>query len=130
MSRFSKTENPSSTKETIAARYVTFRRMIRHKPDVRFFPEPTCRNLNASSNSAKTEKTSIRWLPKSFRNCILKATETIGESIVSSSSWGEDSYYELAGAVHSHVASPAYSNRKIKAVSQLTTYGFSFAFFR
>lgn len=34
-------------------------------------------------------------------------TETAGETAVSSDSRGEDGYYELAGAVHFHVASPA-----------------------
>jgi hypothetical protein len=33
--------------------------------------------------------------------------ETVGGTSVSSDSRGEDGYHELAGAVHSHVASPA-----------------------
>jgi hypothetical protein len=37
---------------------------------------------------------------------ILKSTETVGETSVSSGCWGEDSNYELAGAAHFHVASP------------------------
>ena len=41
-------------------------------------------------------------------NCILDLIETVGESSVSSGCWGEDSNCELAGAVHFHVASPAY----------------------
>jgi hypothetical protein len=48
---------------------------------------------------------------------ILSVTETVGESTVSSGSWGEDSYYALAGAVHFHVASPALNFDKIRAVS-------------
>ena len=42
--------------------------------------------------------------------------ETVGETSVSSGSWGEDSYCELAGAVHFHVASPAL--KKIKNLSR------------
>lgn len=42
---------------------------------------------------------------------MIKAIETVGESTVSSGSWGEDSYCELAGAVHFHVASPALISR-------------------
>ena len=38
--------------------------------------------------------------------------ETVGGTSVSSGSWGEDSYCELAGAVHFHVASPAYKKTK------------------
>lgn len=33
--------------------------------------------------------------------------ETVGGTSVSSGSWGEDSYHELADAVHFHVASSA-----------------------
>jgi len=42
--------------------------------------------------------------------------ETVGETSVSSGSWGEDSYCELAGAVHFHVASPAF--KKLKNLSR------------
>jgi hypothetical protein len=38
---------------------------------------------------------------------IVYSTETVGGASVSSGSWGEDSYYELADAVHFHVASSA-----------------------
>lgn len=38
---------------------------------------------------------------------MINSIETIGESIVSSSRWGEDGDYELADAVHFHVASSA-----------------------
>jgi hypothetical protein len=38
----------------------------------------------------------------------LEAIETVGGTSVSSGCWGEDSRHELAGAVHSRVASPAF----------------------
>jgi hypothetical protein len=37
----------------------------------------------------------------------LYAIETVGGTSVSSGCWGEDSRHEMAGAVHSRVASPA-----------------------
>jgi hypothetical protein len=44
----------------------------------------------------------------------IKYIETVGGTSVSSGSWGEDSYCELAGAVHFHVASPAYQITKFE----------------
>jgi hypothetical protein len=40
-------------------------------------------------------------------SCKINPIETIGESFVSGGSWGEDSYRELADAVHSQRASSA-----------------------
>lgn len=47
-------------------------------------------------------------------DCIFISTETVGGASVSSGCWGEDSNYGLAGAVHSHVASPAL-NLKVQS---------------
>ena len=58
----------------------------------------------------------------------IKNIETVGGTSVSSGSWGEDSYCELAGAVHFHVASPAL--KKLKYVSRKRKpCGFFFSFF-
>lgn len=43
---------------------------------------------------------------------MILSIETVGGASVSSGSWGEDSYYALAGAVHSHVASPVLISEK------------------
>ena len=51
----------------------------------------------------------------------IRYIETVDEISVSSGSWGEDSYHELAGAAHFHVASPALNS---KAVSREPTCGF------
>jgi hypothetical protein len=42
--------------------------------------------------------------------------ETVGETSVSSDSWGEDGCHELAGAVHFHVASPAQHYQSCREV--------------
>jgi hypothetical protein len=44
----------------------------------------------------------------------IKHIETVGGTSVSSGSWGEDSYRELAGAVHFHVATPALKIKKFE----------------
>ena len=46
----------------------------------------------------------------------IMSTETVGETSVSSGDRGEDGYCESAGAVHFHVASPAFT-KTIQAVS-------------
>lgn len=43
--------------------------------------------------------------------CNINLIETIGESFVSGDSWGEDSYHELADAVHSQRASSALKQK-------------------
>ena len=43
--------------------------------------------------------------------------ETVGETSVSSGRWGEDGCRKLAGAVHFHVASPAFITISIAADS-------------
>jgi hypothetical protein len=53
----------------------------------------------------------------------IRKIETVDEISVSSGSWGEDSYHELAGAAHFHVASPALNS---KAVSRRRLAAFSF----
>ncbi len=55
------------------------------------------------------------------------AIETVGGTTVSSGCWGEDSRHELAGAVHSRVASPALT--RIFSREPYQTRGFSFCFF-
>jgi len=53
----------------------------------------------------------------------IRKIETVDEISVSSGSWGEDSYHELAGAAHFHVASPAL---KFESRKPETSCGFSF----
>ena len=43
----------------------------------------------------------------------IRYIETVDEISVSSGSWGEDSYHELAGAAHFHVASPALNSNAV-----------------
>ena len=50
--------------------------------------------------------------------------ETVGGTSVSSDSWGEDSYCELADAVHFHVASSALKIKRFKPRDK--TCGFFF----
>ncbi len=48
--------------------------------------------------------------------------ETVGGTSVSSDSRGEDGYHELAGAVHSYVASPAQTFINPAASSVLAAF--------
>lgn len=56
------------------------------------------------------------------------AIETVGGTSVSSGCWGEDSRHEMAGAVHSRVASPAFS-KNFYAVNCLSSRLFLLLFF-
>jgi hypothetical protein len=61
-----------------------------------------------------SDKSLFGDLQNQFNRMYIKHIETVGGTSVSSGSWGEDSYCESAGAVHFHVASPAYKIKKFE----------------